>query len=73
MKFVYLPDGGFRLDLLAWWGPIPAHANEGPNAPAKGDMTAYDLLIGGEEVRRYTTATLEGFGACVTRAMAALG
>jgi hypothetical protein len=64
MVFVYLPDGGFRLDLLTWWGPADKEAlEEHPNEPV-----AYDLLVGDVEHRCGTTATLEQFTEAVRSA-----
>jgi hypothetical protein len=57
MIFVYLPDGGFRLDLLVCWGPADKKALEAhPDEPV-----SYYLMIGGVEQRCGTTATLEQF------------
>lgn len=64
MVFVYLPDGGFRLDSLVWWGPADNEAlEERPDEPV-----AYDLLVGDVEHRCGTTATLEQFTEAVKSA-----
>ena len=61
MVFVYLPDGGFRLDLLVCWGPADKEALEAhPDEPV-----SYYLMIGGVEQRCGTTATLEQFTVAV--------
>jgi len=64
MVFVYLPDGGFRLDLLTWWGPSTTEEMaERPDEPV-----SYEVLVGGVEQRCGTTATLEQFAEAVRSA-----
>ncbi len=63
MVFVYLPDGGFRLDLLVCWGPADKEALEAhPDEPV-----SYYLMIGGVEQRCGTTATLAGLPPALSR------
>lgn len=62
MIFVHLPDAGFRLDLLTWWGS--PDDDENPE-----HRTRYDLLIGTDEVTCHTTATIEEFADAVRDAV----
>lgn len=66
MIFVHLPDGGFRLDFLTWWGK----PDEGENPE---HQTRYDLLIGTDETICHTTATIEEFAAAVKDALRRAG